>query len=172
MLYAPLLHAYAMKRGLQDADAADLVQETLKLVLRAAPEFIYQPEKGSFRGWLLTVTRNVFRKFANRRAIHEQGTGDSDVHRVIDAVPAPTPDDEAEWNQEYRAAMFHAAAKRIEPEFRPGTWQAFWRTAVLGESCESVAAAMAISIGAVYIARSRVTGRLRQEIALIGGDDL
>src|SRR5262249_46801901 len=66
-LYAPLIHAYGRKRGLQDSDAADLTQEVLRRVSRSAGEFRYDPARGSFRGWLLTVTLNEVRKLGGRR---------------------------------------------------------------------------------------------------------
>src|SRR5262245_66053215 len=76
-LYAPLIHAYGMRRGLQDADAADLVQEVLRHVNRSALQFEYDRSKGSFRGWLVTVARNEIRKLANRRGTQAAGSGDT-----------------------------------------------------------------------------------------------
>src|SRR5262245_34553802 len=74
-LYAPLVHSYGMHCGLQDADAADLVQEVLPRVARAIGKFEYDRERGSFRGWLLTVTRNELRKIAGRRNRQARGSG-------------------------------------------------------------------------------------------------
>jgi RNA polymerase sigma-70 factor (ECF subfamily) len=168
-LYAPLLHAYGMKHGLQDADAADLAQDALGNVLRAAPEFVYDPARGSFRGWLYTIARNAIRKAAGRangRAI----TGNSDVRQVLDAVPDPGPDRD-EWEREYRLNLFHWAARRVRPEFRAATWEAFWRTAVGGEEVAAVARDLGLTAGGVYIARSRVTTRIRQEIRSVEDDE-
>jgi RNA polymerase sigma-70 factor (ECF subfamily) len=169
-LYAPLLHAYAMKHGLQDADAADLAQDTLRNVLRAAPEFVYDPARGSFRGWLFAVARNEVRRFAHRRTRQVAGTGDSDVRAMLDEHPAREcgPD---EWDHEYRLNLFRWAAERVRVEFRENTWQAFWRTAVGGEDAAVVAAALSLTVGAVYIARSRVTARIRKEIETVEGDE-
>jgi DNA-directed RNA polymerase specialized sigma24 family protein len=49
-LYAPMIHSLARQRGLQDADAADMTQEVLRKVAVAAPELVYDPDRGSFRG--------------------------------------------------------------------------------------------------------------------------
>jgi RNA polymerase sigma-70 factor (ECF subfamily) len=168
-LYAPLLHTYGMKHGLQDADAADLAQDTLRNVLRAAPEFVYDPARGSFRGWLYTIARNEIRKAAaraNGRAV----TGDSNVRQMLDAVPDPVIDRD-EWDREYRLNLFHWAARRVRPEFREATWEAFWRTAVGGEEVAAVADDLGMTAGGVYIARSRVTTRIRQEIRLVEEDE-
>src|SRR4051812_15439945 len=68
-LYGPLVYGLGRRNGLQDADAADLTQEVLRLVVRAVPQFAYDPARGSFRGWLFTVARNQLRKhlLARRR---------------------------------------------------------------------------------------------------------
>lgn len=169
-LYAPLLHSYAMKNRLQDADAADLAQDTLRLVLRAAPEFVYEPTRGSFRGWLFTIARNEIRKFVTRKASRQRGTGDSEVRDMLAEHPEDDPS-EGEWDKEYQLHLFHWAARRVQAEYREATWQAFWRTVVGGEEIEAVARDLGQSLGAVYIARSRVTARIRQEIETVQGDD-
>src|SRR2546421_11891451 len=76
-LYAPLIHGLARRRGLQDADAADLTQEVLRSVTAAIPGLDYDPARGSFRGWLFTVTRRRIHDFLDGRARCEQGSGDS-----------------------------------------------------------------------------------------------
>jgi RNA polymerase sigma-70 factor (ECF subfamily) len=168
-LYAPLLHAYAVKCGLQDADAADVAQETLRHVLRAAPGFVYDPARGSFRGWLLTIARNEVRKFIGRAARRTIGTGDTDARLMLEAVPDREPDQE-EWERDYQLHLFHWAAERVRSEFRDNTWQAFWRTVVGGEDVDAVARELGMTRGAVYVARSRVTARVRDEIRAAGED--
>jgi RNA polymerase sigma factor (sigma-70 family) len=166
-LYAPLVHAYGMRRGLQDSDAADVAQDTLRNVLRAAPQFTYDPVRGSFRGWLFTIARNEVRKCTARTA--GRGTGDSDVRHRLEAHPAPAGDQE-DWDREYRLTVFHWAAARVRPEFRDKTWDAFWQTAVAGEAIAAVAARLGLTAGGVYIARCRVTTRIRQEVQAVDGD--
>src|SRR3974390_2954652 len=77
-LYAPVVYGFARKRGLQDADAADVMQDVLRIVAGAAGKLEYDPARGSFRGWLYTVSRNRIFSFleATRRKIGV-GTGDS-----------------------------------------------------------------------------------------------
>jgi RNA polymerase sigma-70 factor (ECF subfamily) len=162
-LYAPLIHAYGMHRGLQDADAADLVQEVLRRVSRSMPSFEYDRKRGTFRGWLLTVTRNEIRKMAERKGRQAIGSGDTQMQGLLEqAEDAGQPD--AEWDREYRWNTLLWAAERVKAEFRPNTWQAFWRTVIGGEEASQVAQELKMSLGAVYIARSRVTARIKQEI--------
>jgi len=167
-LYAPLLHSYGMKNRLQDSDAADLTQDALRLVFRAAPEFRYDPAKGSFRGWLFTIARNEIRKFITRKAHRERGTGDSDMRQILEEQPDAQPD-EGEWDREYQLTLFHWAAERVKVDFRDATWQVFWRTVVQNEPVEVVSRELGLTTGAVYIARSRVLTRIKQEIATAHG---
>src|SRR5262245_27757872 len=127
-LYAPLIHAYGLHRGLQDADAADLAQDVLRCIARSAPDFQYDPAKGSFRGWLLTVTRNELPKMGSRKTRQADGTGDTEVRQLLEQQPDPAGDEDY-WDREYQWNLFQWAAERVRGEFRESTWQAFWRTA-------------------------------------------
>src|SRR5262245_16649043 len=128
-LYAPLIHAYGQRRGLQDSDAADLTQEVLRCLARAAPDFQYDPARGSFRGWLFTVTRNALRKLAARKAQQAGGSGDTQVRQILEQQPDPATDEE-HWRREYQWNLFQWASAKVRAEFREPTWLAFWRTAV------------------------------------------
>ncbi len=160
-LYAPLVYALARRRGLQEADAADLTQDVLRSVVRTAPRFAYDPGRGSFRGWLFTVARNQLRKWAAARQRQPSASGSPDDQRLIEEQPAP-PDEGDFWEAEYRSRVFAWAAERVRPSFRPNTWQAFWKTAVEEGDPAAVAAELGMSVGAVYIARTRVLARLRE----------
>jgi RNA polymerase sigma factor (sigma-70 family) len=123
-IYAPLLHAYGMHRGLQDADAADLAQEVLRCLMGAVPEFQYDPARGSFRGWLLTITRNELLKMAKRRGRQAVGAGDTEVRQLLEQQP-DTAEDQDYWDREYQWNLFLWAANRVRLDFRETTWQAF-----------------------------------------------
>jgi RNA polymerase sigma factor (sigma-70 family) len=169
-LYMPLLHAYAMKRGMQDADAADVAQDTVRHVIRSIQSFDYDPSRGSFRGWLLTVARNEIRRFASRRARVAIGSGDTDVHATIEQQPSRDPSPDADWDRQYQLALFRWAADRVRDEFRERTWNAFWWTIVEQQSIETVSANLQLSVGAVYIARSRILARIREMIQSVDGE--
>ena len=81
--------------------------------------------------------------------------------QLLDALPEPDQTLTSQFDDEYRTELFRVAAESIRTEFRDSTWQAFWRTAVLQESVKDVAEYLGISPGNVYVARSRVLGRLR-----------
>src|ERR687888_578740 len=82
-VYAPVVYGFARKRGLQDADAADLMQEVLRSVASAAGRLDYDPKRGSFRGWLYTVTRNKLYNFLDGRRRQVRGSGDTDAQERL-----------------------------------------------------------------------------------------
>jgi RNA polymerase sigma-70 factor (ECF subfamily) len=169
-LYAPLVYGFARKRGLQDADAADLTQEVLRAVAGAARRLEYDPQRGSFRGWLFTVVRNKLRNFLAGRKAHDQAFGGSDARVRLEEQPDRDDRQQAQWDHEYEQRLFAWAAERVRGGFQPATWQAFWQTAVEGRSPGEVAGQLGMSAGAVYIARSRVLARLREEIQHLQGE--
>ena len=161
-LYAPLIYGYLRTRNIQDADAGDLTQDVLSSVTSTANDFTYDPQRGSFRGWLLTVTRNKMLNFVSRKKA-QTGSGDSGVQRAIEEMTAEE-DDRSQWDLEYERRLFEWAAEKARSEFQDSTWQAFWLTAVDNQSASAVAEKLDLSVGAVYVAKSRVTARLRQFI--------
>lgn len=165
-LYTPLLYSYAIKAGLQDADAADVAQESMCDVVRSIRSFEYDASKGSFRGWLLTVTRNRIRKRMSPSQRRSTGSGDTAVHQLLQEQPQASENAiEQAWEQEYQLRLFHWAAERIRSEFRDATWQAFWKTTVENIPIEQAAESLGVTAGAVYVARSRVLARLRTVVS-------
>jgi RNA polymerase sigma-70 factor (ECF subfamily) len=156
-LYTPLLYRWARARGLQEADAGDLVQDVLVLLVRKLPEFRYDPGR-SFRAWLHTVTLNCWRDRQRRKSGQPVGGGD-------DLSDPPAPDDIGEIAEaEYRSYLVRRALELMRAEFRPTTWQACWEHVVSGKTAAQVAAELGLTPGAVYVARSRVLARLREEL--------
>jgi len=163
-IYASVVYGFARKRGLQDADAADLMQEVLRAVARTADRLDYDPNRGSFRGWLYTVTRNKIFNFLNGRKNHERGSGDTGAQERLEEQAAHQDDAASLWDQEYERRLFDWAAEQARPEFQGATWQAFWQTAVEGQGAKEVGDRLGLSLGAVYVAKSRVLARIREQV--------
>src|SRR5262249_1100438 len=136
-VYAPLVYGFACRQGLQDADAADLTQEVLRAVARAAAHPDYDPRRGGFRGRPFTVARRA-------RPRPPAGRGASDGHRRIAQEPARA-DGADLWDREYEQRLFAWAAEQVRRDFQPATWQAFWLTAVEGKSGKEVAGLLGLS---------------------------
>ncbi len=166
-LYAPLIHAFARKHGLQDADAADLTQDVLGIVARSIRKLEYDPRRGAFRGWLFTIVRNRVRNFLTRRRPYEQGSGDTGTHNLLLEQPDSFEDCDAVWEKEYQRQLFACAAKQVQPRIQDRAWQAFWQTAVEGRSAQDVAERLNMKVAAVYLAKSRVMAQLKEQIRLL-----
>jgi len=164
-LYAPLVFRFARKRGLQDADAADLTQEVLRSVAEAMKDGKYESARGSFRGWLHTVTRNAVYKFLRDGQRQPSGTGDTQHQARLEQIPAPS--EQEEWDYEYQKRLFAWACDEVRGEFREKTWQAFWETAVDGKSVKQVSTELGISAGSIYVAKSRILTRIKARIEQI-----
>jgi RNA polymerase sigma-70 factor (ECF subfamily) len=153
-LYTPLLLYWARRRGLQDEDAADLVQDVLVVLVRKLPEFQYQADR-SFRGWMRAVLMN---KWRDRR---DRGKA---VQLDTDLQPEASADEDDLDDREYRLYVIGRALRLMSSEFEPSTWQSCWETVVGGRSAAEVAAELGITVNAVYLGKSRVLARLRQDL--------
>jgi RNA polymerase sigma-70 factor (ECF subfamily) len=162
-LYTPLIYQFARKRGLQDADAADVTQIVLQALTRNIHALDYDPRRGTFRGWLFAVVRNHLHNLLARLKRSPQGTGDPGVHQLLQTQPARADEEEALWEQEYARQLFVWAAEQVRCGFEDSSWQAFWQTAVEGKSARETAQALGMTVGAVYTAKSRVLDRIRKK---------
>ncbi len=162
-IYAPLVYEMARRRGLQDSDAADLTQEVLRSVSAAVVRMDYDPRKGTFRGWLFTVTRNALNTFFEAQQRVPRGSGDSAVQAWLEDRPVPE-EESAVWDREYQRRLLAYAAEQVRASFEDATWQAFWQSSALGKPGKEVAASLGMTVGAVYIARSRVLSRIKDQV--------
>lgn len=167
-IYGPLVYGLARRRGLQDADAEDLAQEVFRAVARAIERYDPAPDRGSFRGWLSRIARNLIVNLLAARRRQPQGTGDSDIQRFLEGQPDPTGEDSVIFETEYRRRLIAWAAERIRGEFSEAAWQAFWQAGVEGHSPKKVAEALGMSLGTVYQYKSRAVVRIRREIEHYG----
>ena len=121
------------------------------------------PDKGSFRGWISQITRNLVIQFLRSKSRRPLTSDDTSIERMIAEAPEASP--ESEWfDLEHERQVFAWAAEKIRTSFQPRSWQAFWLTAVENKPADEVAQQLGISKGSVYIARSRVMARLREKV--------
>lgn len=157
-IYQPLIERLAVRFGLQPTDAEDVSQEVLTRVAKAIPDWEHDPDRGSFRGWLTRVTRNLtieqFRMRARRPLTNSESGQLERLQFDADSI----------FQLEQQRELFGWAARKVREQFVPTTWQAFWLTAVEQRPPNEVAEQLGLSTGAVYIARSRVMARLRELI--------
>ena len=163
-IYQPLIFRLARSRGMQEADAREVTQDVLIAVAGAIGRWETDPDRGSFRGWLSKITRNLVVNFFIRQSRHPRGSGDSDLKRWLDERPDPNSEESAVFDREEERQLFRWAADQVRPEFRDTTWSAFWQTAVEGRDAAAVAMDLGVSVGVVYVSRSRVMKRLREQV--------
>jgi RNA polymerase sigma-70 factor (ECF subfamily) len=138
----------------------------MRAVSAAIGRLDYDPNQGTFRGWLFTITRNKVFNFLSARRIRPQGSGDTTTNRMLDTQPDENDGSDA-WELEYQRRLAALAMERVKGEFQDKTWRAFWLTAVEGVGAADVAKQIGISPGAIYVAKSRVLARLKEEVELM-----
>ena len=164
-LYGPLLRRWLRKYDVQAADADDLVQDVLMAVSKHLTDFDHNGRPGAFRTWLRSIMVNRLRNFWRTRGRHPQTPADSDIERRLSKLDDPSSEMSQLWNRQHDLHVAQQLLAMSRPNFTPETWQAFTRVAIDGERPDVVATELKISLNAVFIAKSRVLSRLRQEAA-------
>ena len=127
------------------AGTAELLETLLELP---------RPERARLAHWLIESLELTVDS-SNAAA----GGSDPGLSQFADAA-----DSDEFWNVEYRQQLVARALEIMQAEFEPSTWQACWQTTVEDRPAADVAAELGITINAVYVARSRVLRRLREEL--------
>jgi RNA polymerase sigma-70 factor (ECF subfamily) len=163
-LYTPLLRSWLRRNRVPSADVEDLVQDVLQVLVRELPRFHYDPERGSFRGWLRTITINRLRMFWRAQKTQPLAGGDSALERKVAELEDPHSALSQLWDREHDRHVTQRLLELIEPEFEQATWHAFRRLVLDGVKPAAVAAELGVSLNTVYLAKYRVLHRLRREI--------
>ncbi len=160
-LYTPLVHWWCRRFGVyRPEDVEDVTQDVFSTVAGKIGGFTKGPV-GSFRSWLYTICRykagDHFRRTHDRPAAEGGSSAQARLEKQSEAVDDVT---ELEDVSE-RIILVRRAVELVRREFQPRTWLAAWRTAVEGQPPADIAAALEMSVEAVYTAKSRVLKRLR-----------
>src|SRR5207248_6771864 len=108
------------------------------------------------------IVRRKLSAWRSSQSRHARGSGNTETHRLLEQYPASEAGLDAEWEAEWQRRLFDWASTQVQQQVTAATWQAFWRTAVDGLPARQVAADLGLTLAAVYLARSRVVGRLRE----------
>lgn len=170
-IYEHAILNYARSRGLQDADAKDVTQEVLAEVTRKVATWDPSKHKGTFRGWLFRVARNMAVDLTNAQSQAARPSGDSQVAELLQETEVCDSGEEEVFRAEYRRKVFQWAADQIRPEVKKSSWQAFWLTSVDGQKPEAVAKQLGLTVGAVYAAKFRIVSRIRTIVERFDEDE-
>jgi RNA polymerase sigma-70 factor (ECF subfamily) len=162
-LYGPLIYNWSRQTGLQPDDAADVMQDVFRSVTVSVTAFRHDGPSATFRGWLWTITRNKIRNLARQRAGRPDATGGTDAYLRLQELPEEL--DEPSTMNRPGPSLAQRGLELVKAEFESRTWQAFWQVTVEDRRPAEVAASLGMSVGAVYMAKSRVLRRLRDELA-------
>ncbi len=165
-LYRPFFVSWLSQQNLPERDRDDLTQEILVSVVQYLPSFRHSGRPGAFRSWLRTIATNRLRDYWRAREPRAPVSGGSEVAEVLNQVADPNssaPD--RQWDDEHDRYILRCLLDLVEQEFEPTTFRAFRRLALDDATGAEVAAELGLSVGAVYVAKSRVLQRIREEAA-------
>lgn len=166
--YWKLIYSAALKAGLSDADAQDVVQETVLTVTKRIGEFRYDPKRGSFRGWLLRVTSSRISDHLRRRKPHEKRigqTGPPSRTEALEQLPDPSAARiEQVWETEWQQNLVDAAMQRIKQRVKPVHYQCFELSALKGWPPAKVAASLDVTVLHARLINHRIGKLINKEI--------
>jgi len=162
-LYSPLMYSWCLRWGLQDADILDVSQEVMRSVFTHLNGFRKDRPNDSFRKWLKTILRNRVFDFLSR-------TGRRPQAALVDQPGTAQQDESSSEDASEQKVVLRRALDLVKAEFKPQTWDAFWRVTVDETPVADVAQALGVSPNVVYLSRSRVLRRLSDQFAALIDD--
>jgi RNA polymerase sigma-70 factor (ECF subfamily) len=173
--YWKLIYSTARQSGLTDAEAQDVVQETVITVAKNIDKLKYDPTIGSFKGWLLQITRwriaDQFRKREPGNAKHPRSADDRDTATTERVPDSRSVDLDAVWEAEWKENLFEAAIARVKKKIEPKRFQIFDCYVRKEWPAQKVAERLGVNVGQVYLARHRVGALLKKEIRTLERDE-
>lgn len=169
-LYGPVIRGFAMKAGLTETEADEVVQETCIGVARNVAEYRYDPAKCRFKSWLLNLASwRVKNQFAKRRRWDDRkviASADAE-ERGVSGVPESAGSDAwaALWDEEWQANLLQAAVAKVRSEFSATQFQIFDLNVLKEWPAGDVARSLGVSLASVYLAKHRVAKAVKQEMA-------
>src|SRR5436190_370928 len=129
--YWSLIYSSAIKMGLAEDEAEDVVQDTVISVSKAMPGFKYDSSRGTFRAWLLKITSCRIRDRIRRRPaellVQSIVSTDDELEEndPISNAMNPLPELEHEWDRDWERALLSAALERVKQRADPRNYQIF-----------------------------------------------
>jgi RNA polymerase sigma factor (sigma-70 family) len=168
--YWRLIYSVAVKAGLRPEEAFDCVQETILSIAKQSKKKLYDPEQGSFKTWLMNMTRwRINDQFRKRKKDTAMTGGEWDDDRktaVIDRVEDPNGDVLSRlWDVEWKKNIADAALARVKAQVSPKQYQIFDFYVIRQWDAQRVQEKLNVSMAQVYLAKHRVGSVLKKELA-------
>lgn len=168
--YSRLVRHVALRAGLNETEAEEAVQETWIQVARKMPTFRYDPDRDSFKGWLLHLARFRIADQFRRRGAARSGGGDGSVVEESESEGSGPSDLEALWDAEWNDALAAAALERVRSSVRPEQFEIFHLAVVREQPLRDVARTLEVSLARVYLAKHRVGRAMRDAVRAVRAD--
>jgi len=169
-IYWPLLVTVARRSGLNGADAQDVAQDVLRMVAQQMPEFRYDPARGSFKAWLLTLTRRRiarhWRVGEKERKCRQEGppTETGETH-LLERMPDDRGDPlDAVWETEWRQHIVDVALRRVRASVSARQFQIYTLAVVQEMPMKTITNALCVNAAQVYLAKHRVGRLMKAEL--------
>jgi RNA polymerase sigma-70 factor (ECF subfamily) len=162
-LYRPLIIGWLNRQGVPARDREDLSQDILLRVVKHLPTFQHSGRRGAFRSWLRTIVCNRTIDYWRSTDVGTEPSGGSGAIAALEQIADPDSDLNRQWDDEHDNYVLKCLLDLVEEEFELTTLQAFRRLALDGASAAEAAQELGMSVAAVYVAKSRVLQRIRQE---------
>ncbi len=166
--YWKLIYSAARQSGLAEVEAQEVVQETVITVAKNIDKLKYDPAIGSFKGWLLQITRwriaDQFRKREPGNAKRSRSVDDASTATIERIPDSQIGDLDAVWEAEWKENLFEAAITRVKKKVEPKQFQIFDCYVRKEWPAQKVAARLGVNVGQVYLARHRIGALLKKEI--------
>lgn len=171
--YWKLIYASAIRFGLSDNEAEDVVQETVIGVARKMDTFQYQPQTCSFKGWLMHVTRRRIIDRFRKRQPNRHLPLPSDTDTTGGEGPLQIRDDAAEqafeglWNEEWQKNLIDTAMERVKSKVPPKQYQIFYLHSVKNMPGRDISKLLGVSTAKVYVVRHRIGRLVKREVEIL-----
>jgi RNA polymerase sigma-70 factor (ECF subfamily) len=162
-IYGEAVLRYCLSRGLQEADAAEVVQEVFLAVHKSVGEWEYSGRPGGFRAWLFQTAHRICLRALRNRSRSDGAVGGTTALQSLRQIADDAPETD-ECEREWQRWALCWAVGQVRPLVKPTTWNAFWLTAVEGCPAGEAAERLGMSIGNLYAAKCRVQSRLKNAI--------
>jgi RNA polymerase sigma-70 factor, ECF subfamily len=162
-LYGPLIVGWLRYQAVPANEVDDLVQDILLSVVKNLAGFRHSGRCGAFRSWLRAIAHSRACDFWRARGRQVHASGDSGVVEALRQLEDPDSELNRQWDEEHDQYVLRCLLDVMALEFETSTVQAFRRVVLDGAPSEQAAQELGLSVGAVYIAKSRVLNRLRQQ---------
>ena len=169
--YWKFIYGVAVRSGLSDSEAEEVVQETVLSIAKKMPEYIYDPARCSFKGWLMRVIRLRIADQLRRRqpAFQQLPSGDADSQRTpaVERIPdtgGSLAQQHAIWDEEWERNLVDAAMERVKLRVKAQHYQIFHLSAVKGMNATQVARMLQVNVAQVYLVRHRLAKEVKREV--------